>query len=392
MPGKRSEDVAQGPDGIASNKFTPLPSSSPMPNRSQIILERSTAATSGDSNEPATKANSNSPKMSSKDSTKSNTSDESRTLAGVFVLVLFIGLVYLYGHMSGAESMRAQLPDYEIFTEREALREKQEHLRSLYYSPNPKVLASLPEQEKRLAEELEMLDRKAVEHLRQRAMMLERKLKPPNASTDTDHARESPRGVVNAQMFCEGDARTFGGLYLETADLQPTDYFLEREEKRPSECPGCPDCSLEKADPPTRQAEMVPAKIVPQDPKQVIEVCEILMTVMHEDDSTSHAQPDPETIRPPMTETGPGPAPNAVLESLSADTDAAKDEMDQIRRTQQALKSREKELEAQAKDRKKRIQELNTPKSGGISSVASNVVLGSALGFGFMMIMSMIRD
>ena len=137
-----------------------------------------------------------------------------------------------------------------------------------------------------------------------------------------------------------------------------------------------------------RRSEGFPAKAVSRDPSQVAH--KIRMAVPHEDYSTTRAKPDAETIRPRMTKPGPGSASNVILESLSADNDAAKDEMGQIRQAKGALQIRKRELEAQAKNRKKRIQELNAPKSERLSSIASSMLLGSALTFGVTMIMSAI--
>ncbi|CAD6583171.1 MAG: hypothetical protein ASARMPRED_001249 [Alectoria sarmentosa] len=67
------------------------------------------------------------------------------------------------------------------------------------------------------------------------------------------------------------------------------------------------------------------------------------------------------------------------------------EEMGLIKRAIEALKSRERELEAQVKDGKKRIQELNAPKSNHVSSIAC-MLLGSALAFGVTMVMSVARQ
>ena len=404
LPGKGSEDVTQRPDGTAGDKFSVLvSSSSPMPNRIQIIHEGNTAANSDGSNELATKANSTSPNMLSKDSIKStcpnqSSSDEASYLAFLvarllFYLVLSI-FIYLKGWKDGARDSAAQPPDCKIFTKREALRKEEEKLKSMDDDMVIRWLYGLQEQGKELAEKGETLDRKELEHLRRRAMVLESKLKMQNVFIETINARECPRGIVNAGVFPdETYARNFGAVYLEIAELEPGDLLLGIEGKEPLECPEYPNCSGAKADPPMRQVEGFPStKIVPQEPNQVVEVYTILRAVPYEDDSMTHAKPDTETIGPPMTKPGPGPASNKVLESLSADNDAAKDEMGQIRRVKEALKSREKELEAQAKDRKKRIQELNAPKSERTSSITSKLVLGSVLGFGATMIMFVIGN
>ena len=76
----------------------------------------------------------------------------------------------------------------------------------------------------------------------------------------------------------------------------------------------------------------------------------------------------------------------AILETLSAERDATSEEMNQIKQAKEALTSREKGLEAESKDRKKRIQELNAPKSDPIWPM----LFGSALTFG--VIVSLFRD
>ena len=396
IPGKGSEDVTQRPDGIAGDKCSTLvSSSSPMPNSIQSIHERNTAANSGGSDELAIKANSTSPNMSSKESIKStcpnqSSSDDSSDLVFLVALLLLYFIlsifIYLKGRKHGARNLAAQLPDCKFFIEREALRKEEEKLKSM---DDDKVLRwayGLQEKEKELAEKVETLDRKELEHLRQRAMLFESKLKTQNVSIEAVNARERPHGAVNAGVSADKTyARKVGGLYLETADLQPRDPLLGIEERGPLGCSGWPNYSGAQADSPMRQAEVFPsAKVVPQDSNRVVEVYKIFRTAPYEDDSMAHAKLDTETIGSRMT--------NAVLESLSADNDAAMDKMGQIRRVKEALKSREKELEAQVKDRKKRIQELSAPTSEGTSSIASRLVLGSALGFGITIIMSVIGN
>lgn len=311
------------------------------------------------------------------------------------VLLVVIGIlsgIYLQGKKSGAQDLTAQLPDCKTFFKREALQKEENNLKS----PNNMWVRLDPvyrqKKEKELAEKVETLDKEELEHLRQRAMVLERKLKTQNASIETEDAREHPRGAVNAEISPDkAYARKLEGLYLETADPHPRDPLLGRKEKGPLGCPEYPYCSGVNADPPKRQAEVFPStKVVPQDPNQVIGMNEMPRTVPHEDDSMTHARPDTKPIGPSMTKAGRGPASNVVLESLSADNNAAKDEMGQIRLAKKALEGRKKELEAQAKDRKKLIQELNASKSGGISSIASGMLLGSALAFGVTMIRSAI--
>ena len=404
IPGKGSKDVTQRPNEIVGDKYSTLVSpSSPMPNSIQIIHERNTAANSGGSNELAIKANSTSPNMSSKDPIKStcpnqSSSDESSDLVFLVARLLFYFVlsifIYLKGRKHGARDLAAQLPDCKFFVEREALRKEEEQLKSMDDDMVLRRAYGLQEKEKELAEKVETLDKKELEHLRQRAMLFESKLKTQNVSFEAVNARERPHGAVNARVSPDKTyARKFGGLYLGTADLQPRDPLLGIEEKGPLGCSGRLNYSGAKADSPMRQAQVFPsANVVPQDSNRVIEVYKIIRAVGHEDDSIAHAKLDTETIGSPMTKPGPGPASDVVLESLSADSDAAMDEMGQIRRVKEALESREKELEAQVKDRKKRIQELSAPTSEQTSSIASRLLLGSALGFGATMIMSVIGN
>ena len=171
------------------------------------------------------------------------------------------------------------LPDYKIFTEREALQEMERNLELMDDLIDFRCCV-------RLVEMASTLDEKESEHLRQRIKELRTRLKTRNASIEIDNARERSREAVNAVISSvETCVRKFERIYLESADPQRSDPLLRAE----------------------------------------------------------------------------------------------------------APKSREKELDAQALDRKERIQELNTPKSEGISS-ASKVLLGSALGVGVTMIMSVIEN
>ena len=305
-PGKGWEDVTQRLDGIAGDKLSALVSFPfPMPNRIQINLEENKAATSSVSNEPTTKPKSASPNVSSKDSTKSTRPGElSSAEHPVLDVILFLSFLivccslpffaYLEGRKHGAQDLTAQLPDCEIITERESVRKKQEELRSNDESIILHNHDDLQKQAKRLAEDAETLNRKYLDHVRQRAMVIERKLKKQNASIETVNALKHLHEAVIAGLFPDKPyARKVGGLCLET---------------------------------------------------------------------------------------------------LSADKDAAKDEMGQIRRMKEALQSREKELEVEAMDRKKRIQKLNAPKSEPISSVPSKMLLGSAVAFGVTMLMSVIGN
>ena len=306
IPGKGSEDVTQRLDGIAGDKLSALVSFPfPMPNRIQINLEGNKAATSSVSNEPATKPKSASPNVSSKDSTKSTRPDElSSAEHPVLDVILFLSLLivccglpffaYLKGREHGAQDLTAQPPDCEIFTERESLRKKQEKLRSMDECIVHQNHDGRQKQAKGLAEEAETLGRKELDHLRQRAMVLKKKLKTQNASIETVNARKRLYEAVIAGILLD---KTYA--------------------------------------------------------REVGDVC---------------------------------------LETLSADNDAAKDEIGQLRRVKEALQSRLKVLEVEAMDRMKRLQELNAPKSEPISSVGSKMLLGSALAFGATMIMSVVGN
>ena len=78
--------------------------------------------------------------------------------------------------------------------------------------------------------------------------------------------------------------------------------------------------------------------------------------------------PSQDKSRPktPKTKRAQTPASTVVLETLSADTDATNEELSQIKQAKEILTSREKGLQARSKDRKRRIQELNAPKSDPI--------------------------
>ncbi|CAF9941659.1 hypothetical protein IMSHALPRED_002838 [Imshaugia aleurites] len=405
IPGKGSEDVTQRPDGTAGEKFSALvSSSSPMPKSIQII-EGNTAATSGGFNEPATKTDSTGPNMSSKDFTKSTCPNQSSSNEGsgpgVLLSLFFVFgvpfFVYLISWEMSAQRLTAQIPNGKIFTEREALRKEEEGLKLMkrllvpYGSCRCNVRQDyLPKREKELAEKVEKLDRKEWEHLRQRAMVLERKLKAQNASIETEKAPESPREAVHGEILPDEMHTEKLGLYSEQADLLRSGPLFGIEEEEPLQRPKCGE---EKVDPPIRQVQMIPStKVVPQVPSQGIEVNETPKTEPHHDDSMAHTKPDSTNTGPPRTKPEPSPAPNQILESLSADNDAAKEEMGQIKRAKEALKSRERELEAQAKDRKKRTQELNAPKPERIWSIASGMLLGSVLAFGVTMMMSIVGN
>ena len=327
-------DVIRRPSGTAGDKFYALVSSSSrMPN--SIVLERSTVAIICAFNEPVTNTGLD---MSSKDSSKltrpNRSSSDKPPHTDLVLTTLFIFLplsiyIYVKGRKHGANKLSAQLPDSEFFNEREALRKEQEELKS------KDDVFSWPfgqqELRKELAEKVERLDTRELKHLRRREKVLESRLETQSVPVETVNARKGPHGDVNVGI-------------LPGQEYARTSY-------------------------------------------------KIAMSVPHENDPMTHAKPDTETTGPLITKLGPGPEFNVFLETLSAENDAAKDEIDQITRTKGALRSREKELEAQAKDRKKRVHEFNAPKSGRISSFASSMLLGSALTLGAVtMIMSAVGN
>ncbi|KAF6232425.1 hypothetical protein HO173_009304 [Letharia columbiana] len=399
VSGKDPENFTQRPRVIAGDKFSALVwSSSPMPNNIQIILDGKTATISGSSNERATKADATSPNTPSQNSAEFASSDQSSSnkdnpssdhFHGFFDFLLRAGVIsilaiciYGKGRKRGAQDLTAQLPDGKIFTDREGLRKEEEELKQItetfmVFHPCGKCDGEfnvhhdiLRNKRKELAEKVEGLDRKELEHVRQRAMVLEGKLKRQKASIEMDRARESPREAVKAGILPdETYTETVDGLYSET-----------------------PSCSGEKADPPMEQAEMFPsANLVAQVPSQGPEMNETPRTVRHRENSMAHTKPDTRTTGPPRMKTGSSPASHVVLRSLSADYDAACEEMGQIKRAKEALETRERELEAQDNDRKERVQELNAPKSDQMSSIASGMLLGSALAFGVTMMMSVVE-
>lgn len=394
------------------DEFKALVSSpSPMPNHIQIILDGKTATTLANANEPAARANSTSPNTSSGNSTKSDSSDQSSSNKDdsspdkppdsfLYVLkVCFLSYVafisYRNGRERGAQDLTAQIPDGKIFTERESLRKEEERLKQ-----SPEFLTVLRhcakcdsmfrvrhhilrDQKKELAEKIEALDKEELEHLRKRAMVLERRLGRQKRSIETDVVRESLLEDVNGWMVQD---KTHTKM-VEASHSELPCILLPGPFPRIEEGPCvCPNCSGGNANPAMRQSEKSPsANVVPQVPSQGLKVNETPRTVPHQDDSTAHTKPDTETTGLPRTKTRPSPASNAILESLIADDDATNEEIGQIQRAKEALKSRERELEAQGKERKKRMQELNAPKSDQTWPIARGMVFGSALAFGVTM-------
>ena len=97
---------------------------------------------------------------------------------------------YKKGRKRGAQDLTAQLPDGKIFAEREGLRKEEEKLNQ---SPAP-----LRNQIKELAGKVKALDKKELEHLRQRAMVLEGKFETQEASIEKVRAQDN--AAANEEM------------------------------------------------------------------------------------------------------------------------------------------------------------------------------------------------
>ena len=82
---------------------------------------------------------------------------------------------------------------------------------------------------------------------------------------------------------------------------------------------------------------------------------------------------------PPETTTAPTPASESRLEDLAAEMHSSNEETRMIGLAKEALRSRERELLARGKERKRRIQEVNRPRSENIWPVAKGMLVGSAL-------------
>ena len=127
----------------------------------------------------------------------------------ISLIIYFILSVFIYckGRKHGAENLTAQLPDCEIFNEREALRQRQEKLKSkenqmvFLWPYNRWELPDLRELAKELVENVETLDRKELEHLQQRANELKSRLETQNVSVETVNAQELTRKAVNAGIL-----------------------------------------------------------------------------------------------------------------------------------------------------------------------------------------------
>ncbi len=92
-----------------------------------------------------------------------------------------------------------------------------------------------------------------------------------------------------------------------------------------------------------------------------------------------HPEPAARATGPPETTTAPTPASETRLEDLAAEIHASNEETRMIGLAREALKSRERALQAQGKERKRRIQEVNRPRSENIWPVVKGMLVGSAL-------------
>lgn len=120
------------------------------------------------------------------------------------VAVLIRWLTTPVGPAVGAEDVRTQLPDAKILAEREKLRKEEEELniRSARYSKCAKGCSecdewreNLRKQRKGLAGKVEALDKRELEHLRQRTKVLEwrRETQTGSAGLDSVPPKGSPR-------------------------------------------------------------------------------------------------------------------------------------------------------------------------------------------------------
>ena len=122
----------------------------------------------------------------------------------VIVVVLICWLTTPVGPVVSAEDVRTQLPDAKILAEREKLRKEEEQLnkRSASYPKCVKRCSecdewreNLRKQRKGLAGKVEALDKRELEHLRQRTKVLEwrRETQTGSAGLDSVPPKGSPR-------------------------------------------------------------------------------------------------------------------------------------------------------------------------------------------------------
>ena len=224
-----------------------------------------------------------------------------------------------------------------------------------------------------LGQKFMLLDEQELEILERRTIFLKKMLEAQKASGETDSIGDSPQDAIDpASLPADGGLLSLHGS--RTVNEEP----LEDTE-----------CDEDIIDPSTKQAETLPsADVAQQDTHQRIEVDDTSDSVPPQDDSVSSTIRHTKMTGPSRMKTKPDTHSSVLFESLSAEKDATNEEMSQIKRAKEALHSRERELEAQSKERKKGIQELNAPKSEPMWPTLSGAILGSALSAGVMMIIS----
>lgn len=297
---------------------------------------------------------------------------------------LFVAWIsYKEGREEGVKEVTAQHREATFLNKREALRREEEALKhnprtfmGRYPCGKSKCTIEVRHDESRkkrreIAGKIEALDMKELEDLKRRVVVLQHNIETRRKSMETDKADETPLGEVLATHF---RTQILDGLYYT--------YVCEEEEETTIECPLC---TREEADPRTRKANMsLSVNIVPQIANQALDADQISKSLPLQDKCTSYTKPDTNSSKTPITNTRQTSASTVVLETLSAERCATKEEMSQIKQAKEALTSREKELETKTNDRKKRIQELNAPKSDQTWPVVQGMLFGSALAIGVM--------
>ena len=275
-----------------------------------------------------------------------------RVLKRIFGSLLSLSLalfMYLEGKKRGAQSLKDRLPAAEMLAQREALQKEEKKLKKpptvyvhrqcgeckIKYSVECKTVWK---EEKELNEKKDVAAKQELIYHRQCIRELERDLETRKASAESDKARKIPLEAVPGPdlSYC---------VYVERKPFP------------------CPNCHAEKA-------EGLAANDAPK-------------SVPHQNHLIFKCQPKTEYTglqlsKPALVQA----SNNLALESLSADKDTTQEEMKQIKRAKETLKHREKELEVKDKERKKRIQQLNAPKSDQGWSIVKGILVGSALAFG----------
>lgn len=283
VPGKVPENSTQRHHVISGDGYNMLvSSSSPMPDKIQIILEKETASISGNFNEPATKADSINPNTSSQhprepfpDQSSSKEDDYSEVgdvVGGVLAAGLIVLVIFLFWdpfakeddsrkeeeklkNNSTSPDTSSQHPtepvpdqssskkdDYSdaagvlaylliwllIFSswalcaQGEELRKEEEKLKmTLQRKSDPCGECVLRTQRKKLAEKLEALDKEEWEHYRQREIVFEVKMETQEALVETDRALESAREAANARILADGTHTVTGDAKSETGNHSP---------------------------------------------------------------------------------------------------------------------------------------------------------------------------